>query len=164
MRLNYKYISLVIGVFVVVATAILVISARQQAQVESQAKLESAHQELKRLVDLYATRTQIYLTWRDQIKSKAFKESVQVDELSDDLLKQTLNANLVSKQDLDRFDQVQNLVSSALGNWLANPAAQKLKPQGLEKIEESINRSRALYHESATDALRLQKIDFGFTG
>lgn len=157
MKLNLKYIIFVFGVFVVVAIGMMAFNSRRQAQAEAQAKVETAHQELARLVELYAQRTQLYSSWREQIKLKAAKEKIPMEEISEVLLTETLKANLVSKQDLDRFDQTQNLVSAALGHWLANPAALKLKPQGLEKIEESINRSRARYHELATEAMEIQK-------
>jgi cell division protein FtsI/penicillin-binding protein 2 len=139
------------------AGLIFILMEREKAQVQQLQHSEAANAELIKLVELYSQRTTLFLSWVNQIKSKANKEKITFQQIEAQELEETLKASLTTKEDLDRFELIQNKVSSALGDLLTNPSALQLKPTGLEKIEESINRSRMKYHQEAIAAKAVQE-------
>jgi flagellar basal body-associated protein FliL len=79
-------------------------------------------------------------------------------------LEKPFSGTLTNEADLASFDQYQNEITNELSNLLASEHAQKSRPKDLEKIEESINRTRAKYHEHAFEENHLiQKFDLGKT-
>jgi hypothetical protein len=153
-----RRIILVLGTALILGAGLsFIFIEREKAQVQQLQHVEAANAELIKLVELYSQRTTLFLSWVNQIKSKANKEKITFQEIEAQELGETLKISLATQEAVTRFDQIQNKVSSSLGNLLTNTAALKLKPPGLEKIEESINRTRMKYHQEATRALALQK-------
>jgi hypothetical protein len=112
---------------------------------------------LKEVVDLYSQRTQYLLDWQAAVeKSTGAKNFPKELEISEALRKST-DLKVSSTDEAARFDFVQNQISQLLGVYLQSKPAQKVKPPGLEKIEEAINRKRHAYHVTAFEAEQVQK-------
>ena len=62
---------------------------------------------------------------------------------------------LLTDADFLSFDQYQNEVTNELSKLASSETAQKSRPKELEKLEESINRTRVKYHETAFEQNRL---------
>jgi hypothetical protein len=115
--------------------------------------IAEADQERGELGMLYQKRVSYLLTWRDHVQSifKKLPADLVVSEpviAAKDFVPKT-------QEDFVKLDRVQNELSEELSKYLQTKDVQKERPDGLEKLEESINRKRHSYHVKAFEANRL---------
>lgn len=130
------------------------ISVRKTNLVKIESLSQDAQKEKSELVELYQKRAQLLVDWEKSLK-KTNKKAKSPLELPDSIRNTKATWNLGNANDLAQFDQFQNTVTQFLSLYLTSDESKKYKPQGLEKLEEQINRKRHAYHSTAFDANEL---------
>jgi hypothetical protein len=112
----------------------------------------------RELVDLYKKRTEYLLSWEKAVKTAQRKIPDKL--VVPDAIQKDASFDPKTETEFDHLDLMQNQVSEYLSLYLQAPEAVKVRPNGLEKLEEEINRKRHHYHERAFQANELiQKFD-----
>jgi len=112
----------------------------QKQKKEEEIKITELQQEgtsaKSELMKLYEERHQLTLDW-----SKSAGEEAPAN------IKVPFSGTLNSETDFAAYDLFQTNITQQLSYLLNSPKAMKVKPSNLEKLEESINRTRSHYHE-----------------
>jgi hypothetical protein len=152
-----------LGITVVIAALAIAWGVHYQKQKATALPLlseliEQTEVDRHELVDLYKKRTDYLLSWEKAVKTAQGKVPAKL--VVPDPIKIASAADPKTESEFDHLDLMQNQVSEYLSIYFQAPEAAKVRPAGLEKLEEEINRKRHHYHERAFQANELiQKFD-----
>ena len=152
-----KYIFLfllVISVIAGLASQLYKDHSRAVSDVENYTK--NMNQSKTEMIALYAKRVQYLLDWEAAVKksnpSTPLPQSLKINEA----IRSFKDLKLDTPENVNRYDFVQTLVSQTLNEYIQNEISKKVRPAGLEKIEEALNFKRHDYHVAAFEVERLR--------
>jgi len=146
-------VGMIVGALVVILVIGFIVKHKKDqsaAEPKIDELVKNCDQDRKELSDLYQQRIQFLLNWQKAASSSMHgipPELVVAPEIlhSTEFIPNT-------EADFNRMDNIQNELGEEITHYLQNKAAMKVRPPGLEKLEESINRKRHDYHVNAFEA------------
>jgi hypothetical protein len=149
-----------IAILVVLAGIMIGLSYRAQQKKKALEQFAVLQSEVvtqgTELVQLYEKRRLLLVQWEKSLRGGAHSTNKGAPDL---VLPEEMRApkrdwaKAYSDQEgFEAFDRFQNQITEFFSRYLGSELAQKSRPKELEKLEESINRIRAGYHQKAFQA------------
>jgi hypothetical protein len=146
---------IILAVFLAIGAAV----KYKNYQAESAAKIEelvkNCDHDREELANLYQKRIQFLLDWEKLVQLNL--HSLPKELVVSPQIASAKEFTPKTEADFNQMDNIQNELGEEITHYLQSKVALKLRPPGLEKLEEAINRKRHDYHVNAFAANALIK-------